>query len=813
MERKYVWIWLVLLLTSPCTAFSQAASTYQIKGHVFADTAADYSTATVELLKDDAKTIEKIEVIKSSGVFIISNVPTGDYYLQITGLNFEQYRSQKISLRADIELDQINLVPKANSLKEVRVVAAKPLIEQSYDKTVVNVSSSITAVGSTALDVLSKSPMVTVDKDDNIAMRGRQGVLVMINGKLVPMTGQDLATMLRNMSASQIDKIELITNPSAKYDAQGNSGIIDIKLKKDTRMGTNGNVTASYGQSRYGKFNSGLSINNRTGKLNLFGSYNYTDRNAFNDLYIMRSFYNANNVYTGGYNEHNYLATKVLSNNVRLGADYYFTPNTVLGFVANGIYFRNGLSGNNRTLALSNTGQDTSSFNTVSSVLPRRDNTSLNLNFKTNPDSLGKELSADLDYASFDRTDIQNYLTNYYNLQNAEDQPPYNLFGDLQGKLTIKSVKIDYSQRLGKIFKLETGLKSSWVASNNDVNYYNRSNGGNILDTTKSNDFIYNENINSAYANTSGKLGHVNIQLGLRIENTNISDALVTDGSNYKQNYTQFFPSGYLGYSLDKNNDIGISLSRRINRPTYAQLNPFKIFLDPTTYIEGNPYLKPETTESYEFNWTYKQNYNIKIGYSLTNNNILSILSPDALNSDVVVEEPRNIARYDYYNISFSTPVPIGKWFNSYNNVVIYYGKYTGNLVNTALNNSKLAYTVNSSNTITMGKSWTGEINVDYESPGIYGFMSAKSFGSLDMGLQRKLFSNNATLKLNVTDILHTNYYRATTRTSGYLENFVQRFDARVATISFTYRFGNSQLPASRRRASGAEDEKKRAAG
>ncbi|HZY37784.1 MAG TPA: TonB-dependent receptor [Mucilaginibacter sp.] len=782
-----------------------------MKGQLQIDARINYASVVVQLLKNDKKTISKMEFADTSGNFSFDKVAAGEYYVSVSDLNIQPWLSDKIQFNADVNLGTIKLTPKSNNLNEVSVSAAKPLIQQFYDKTVVNVANNIKAAGSTALDVLVKSPGITIDKDDNIAMRGRQGVLIMIDGKLVPMSGTDLATMLRNMSANQIDRIELITNPSAKYDAQGNSGIIDIRLKKDSRKGTNGSVTGSYGQGKYGKFTSGISLNNRTANLNLFGSYNYGDRTTFNQLDIMRSFYDANDVVLGGYDEHNYLKTDFISHNVRLGADYYLTPKTIIGIVANGLYFNNYTYINNNAFSLNNQLQDTSSFTTGAHNSTARSNNSVNINFKTIIDSTGRELTADLDYASFDRTDLQHYLTQYFNLENVQDQPPYVLFGDLTGNLSIRSVKSDYTQPLSKKAKLDFGIKSSWVHADNNVAYYDQSNGGDVLDTTKSNHFIYDENINAAYANANANWGKTSLQIGLRVENTVAKGIQLTNDSSFNRNYTQLFPSGFFGYKLDNDNDLGISVSRRINRPTYSQLNPFKIFLDPTTYAEGNPYLKPEITDSYELNWTFKQNYLLKAGFSTTTDNIIFVLSPDALNSTVVVQEPQNIARFNYYNISLSVPFSAGKWLSSTNNLLAYYGKYNGNVANTDLTNSIVAFNLNTANTITINKLWTAEIDAYYHSRDIYGFQNSKPYGSLDMGVQTKLFGDKAVLKFNLSDILYTNYYEANTSLTGYKEHFIQHLDSRVATISLVYKFGNSQLAPSRRKLSGVEDEKRRA--
>lgn len=752
-----------------------------------------------------------MEFPDDAGNFVFDRIPASKYLLITQSMNFEKYQSDTISLRQNIDLGKINLIRAENSLKEVVVTAARPLIQQQYDKTVINVASSLTAVGSTALEVLEKAPGITVDQNDNIAMRGRQGVLVMIDGKLVPMSGQDLANMLRSMSAEQIEKIDLITNPSAKYDASGNSGIIDIRLKKGNNVGTNGSLSLSYGQGVYSKLNPSLNFNSRSKKLNVFGSYNYGYREDFNDLTIFRNFYTPSNQLTGGNNYVNYFQFAFNNHNLRLGADYNLGKKAILGFTVNGISNKGNVDADSRAKSFNATNQATGSFNTVGTNSPERTNTSYNLNYKHTLDSGGKELSADLDYARFRSDEIQNYTTNYYGLNDVPSRTPYKLLGDLSGLLDIRSFKIDYNQPL-KAWngRFEAGLKSSWVESDNNVAFYDRSNGSDILDAGKSNHFIYNENINAAYVNTSGKWKKLNIQLGLRLENTVAEGVQLKDNSNFDRNYTQLFPSGYLGYRFSENNDLGISLSRRINRPSYRQLNPFKVFLDPATSSAGNPFLKPELTNSFELTHTLKQKFITKIGYSRTTDNILSVLSPDT-EPNTVLQTGRNLAKFDYYNFSFGFPISVGKWLNSTNNALLYYGRYSGNLVNTNLNAGRTTFTFNSNNNFVVNNTVTAEFIGNYQGKSTYGFLEIDPIWSMGLGVQKQLFDKKASLKLNVSDVFFTNGIDAFTLLSGYGEHFLQTRDTRVGTLSFTYRFGKTQVPGSRRRSGGAEDEKRRA--
>ncbi|MEJ5993107.1 TonB-dependent receptor [Pedobacter sp. Du54] len=790
---------------------AQEKRSFSLRGTITSEQSSKFDGVAIHLLRASDKVLVKLESPGADGSFIFEKIKEGNYLLITQSMNFVKYESTQIVLDKDIDLGKISLQAILKNLKEVTVTASKPFVQQQFDKTVLNVANSITAVGNTALEVLAKAPGITLDQNDNIAMRGKQGVLIMIDGKQVPVSGQDLANMLKSMQATQIEKIDLITNPSAKYDAAGNAGIIDIRLKKGNNVGTNANVTLSFGQGKYAKINPSVNFNHRTKVANVFGSYSYGFNQNFNKLDILRDFYSPTNQLTGTNNYNNYFKFKFDNHNARVGSDFYVNKNIVIGFSANGNYSAGNVSTNSLANSYNGLSQATGSFKTVGTNTPERSNNSLNVNYRHAIDTTGKELSADFDVASFSSNETQNNLTSYANVNGTSAQSPYQLRGNLSGDLTIKSFKIDYQQQIKWIkAKVELGVKSSWVNSDNDVQFYNLSSGSPVLDASKSNHFIYDENINAAYLNANRSLKKFSFQLGLRLENTNAGGLQVTDNTTFDRNYTQLFPSGYVGYKFTENSDLGVSLSRRINRPSYRQLNPFKVFLDPLTYSTGNPYLKPELSNSFELTHTYKQKYITKLGYSKTIDNILTILSPDG-QPNSVIQTNRNLAEYDYYNLSFGFPISIGNWLTSTNNALAYYGKYSGNLANTDLSASRVTFNFNTSNQLKINASTTAEVIGSYQSRSYYGPLDIKGNWSVALGIQKQVLDKKGSIKLNFSDIFYTSKTDAYTALTGYTEQFYQSRDSRVGTLSFSYRFGRSQVASSRR--VGAADEEKRRAG
>lgn len=766
--------------------------------------------ATINLVRSNDQVLVKAEFSDEQGKFRFSQLEPGNLQLIIEHPDFSLFRSPAFELQKDLEMETIQLEQRSAELDEVEVVVAKPFIEQHFDKTVINVDKSISSAGSTALEVLEKAPGLVVDQNDNISMRGRSGVIVMINGKPVPMSGSELANMLRGLSANAVEKIELITNPSAKYDAAGNAGIIDIKLKKDNKIGTNGTLSSTFSQGRYFKTNQGIQLNHRGPKINIFGNYNYSNRNEFTDLDIYRKFLDDGEV-TGGYDQQNRFKYNLESHNARLGADYNISDNTIIGVAAYGLMTEFDRNNRNRSLVLDAQEDPESYFLTRGESSNERPSGGINLNFKTVLDSVGREISADLDYVEYRNTDLQEYRTEYFSLDNDYILDPYILFGNLSGELIIRSAKVDYSQPFKWINgTLEAGAKSSIVEADNDLQFYDRSNGGNVLDENISNHFLYEENINAAYLNINSKREKFSFQLGLRVENTNAKGFQVTTNEPFKRKYTQLFPSGFIGYTLNENHDLGLSLSRRIDRPTYNQLNPFKTFLDPSTYSAGNPYLDPELSYSFELTHTYRQKYVMKYSYSRTEDVIINVLSLDPNQEQVVVQTNLNLATLDYFGFTATVPFTIGKWFNSINNATLYYGLYRGNLANTDLDNGRPAFNINSNNSFKFSEDWSAEIVGIYRSSEIYGFLDVEPLWMASIGVQKQFWERKGSVKLNLSDAFYTGKVRATTELTGYTERFYQVRDSRVLNLNFTYRFGKSQVAPARKRTGGAEEEKQR---
>jgi hypothetical protein len=764
-----------------------------------------------QLVKEKDSTMAQFTVSDQAGTIEFSNVTMGKYLVYVSQTGFENYYTSVFEIdSAHLQVKLPSAILKSKSLKEVTVTGKTPVIQHFADKTVVNVQESILAAAGSVFDVLQRSPGVMVDQNDNISLHGKANLMVMIDGRITPMSPSDLANMLRGMPAESVEKIEFITNPGAKYDANGSAGIINIVLKKDKRMGTNATVLAGYGQGLYARTNDGFSFNDRTKNFNIFSSYNYSYRGSANIITMRSNFYNGND-YTGGTLQNEYLKVPTSSNTARVGADFFASDKTTIGFIADG-----SISGFNpsetTTTYVYDSLNNMQSYNKTSSYSPTTIyNYAGNLNMKHTFDSAGRELLVNVDYANYRNAGQQTVNTNYYNPDNSEATSPISLYGNLPGMLNIYSFKADYDGQFGKNGTLQAGVKSSYVKTDNSVNFYDGPTSSAPVDTTQTNHFIYSENINAGYVTYSRNISKASVQLGLRAEQAVADGNQVTTGQQFSRNYLQFFPNVSINDSLNANNQLGFSATRRIDRPTYQQLNPFSLYINPTFYLQGNPYLIPQNAYNFQLSDTYKEKYTLALTYTHTIDPIITVIVPIAGRPGIVQQTDDNLGSSDYYGINGTVACPINSWFTTTTFADAYYNHYNANLSSTPLNSTKFLWDINTDNIFTLSKKITLEINGYYSSGYDLGYLLIKPQGSVSLGIQTKVLNGRGIIKLNASDILWTEITNGITSFTGYNESIYVKRDTRTVGISFTYHFGGNSSSQSMKSRGGAEDEKKRA--
>lgn len=770
------------------------------------------SKASVTLLRAKDSSLVKIDATGNDGGYIYTQVQPGIYFISASSVGYAASSSEVFELKADDIVAPDIILQKANTqLQGVTVTARRPLVEVKADKMVVNVEGTVNATGNDGIELLRRSPGVMVDKDDNITMAGKNGVQVYIDGKPSPLTGSDLANYLRSLQSSSIESIELITNPSARYEAAGNAGIINIRLKKDKSLGTNGNVNAGYNQGFYPKFNGGLSLNHRNKSVNIYGNYNYYNGKNYTTQSIYReqadTVFDQNGIMNFKRNSHNYKA----------GVDFFVSPKSTIGLMSNGTLADQSFDNEGpMSISYKPTGVVDRILVAKTTMNGKRDNLNFNANYRY-ADTSGRELNIDADYG-FYKINSNQYLPNIYYRADGRTELYRNVYRMVAPTdIDLLAFKADYEQRLGQ-GKISFGGKSGYVKTSNDFQRYDVINNSDLLDVNRSNQFNYKEYINALYLSYNRAFKGYAIQVGLRAENTNSDGRSVNEHLHYDsvlhRNYTDLFPSASVTFNKNPLNQLTFSYSRRIDRPSYENLNPFEFKLNDYVYMKGNTELKPQYTNSFTITNVYKYKLTTKLDYSHVRDMFAQVV--DTTERSKSFQTTRNLASQDVLSLNVSYPF-MYKQFMMFSNLTTNYSKYKaefgpGRVID--LDNFSLQYFVQ--NTLKFGekKDWTAELTGLYISPFVWGgTFKGKAMGSVDLGLQKTILNGKGTIKTSVTDIFNTMRFKGDSDYGGAYNRVNVKWESQQFKINFNYRFGSAQVKAARQRKTAAEEERNRTSG
>ncbi len=768
--------------------------------------------ASISLLNANDSSTIKLGVSNQEGVFVFENISAGNYLVMVTNVGYQPKYSEKFALAAGESknvgvLTMIN-APKSDDAIVVAGTKKKPLIEVKADKMIFNVESSINAIGSNAFELLRKSPGVVIDKDDNLMLKGKNGVRIFLDGKPTPFDGKDLAAFLKNINSADIEAIELITNPSARYEAEGNAGIINIKLKKNKKLGYNGSLNVGFANQIHPKANSSVSLNYKDGKWNIFSNYsNNFGKNQSNIRFYREQLDSI-------FDQRSTMINDDKTHNFKVGADYTIDKNSTIGVILTSGINRGGFSSNSVSPIYNKASGILGSTLTASNTQSmKRDNINANINYRYT-DTTGVEFGVDFDRGSFDNFG-DSYQPNEYRYQNNLLNPVYKIYRNFTPTdIDITSLKLDYATPFKK-GKLEFGGKYAKVSTANASDFYNVINAVNVKDLNLSNKFNYTENVNALYVNYNKQLNRkLTLQAGLRMENTQSEGILLSANPQpddvVKRNYTNLFPSGALSYTYNMNNMFNLTYSRRIDRPGYQDLNPFEYRVDELTYQKGNAFLQPQYSNVIEFTHTYKYRYNTTLSYTRTTDFATQIIDYDGYRSFVT---QRNLASQDVYGINFSAPVQLKKWWSLFGNVNFNYTTYKatfpdGKKINTSVTSGSLF----AQNTFSLKKGFSIEWSGFYSVPTIWGgTFESIAMGGMDLGLQAPVFNNNGSIRFSFTDVLKTMKFKGVSTFAGTLFEASGNWESQQFKVNFNYRFGNKQLRAGSNKKSGAESELKRA--
>lgn len=796
------------------SAFSQANKA-QLSGQIQDGGAKTLLAATISLHQSSDSSIVKMAIANKEGFYTMEHIPFGKYFVSVTAVGHSTGYSEMFELNSSHSkkvLPVISLVPEAKSLGGVTVTSKKPLVEQKIDRTIVNVDASITNVGSSALDVLEKSPGITVDKDGNISLKGKEGVIVLVDGRQTHLSGADLANMLRTMNAGQLEQLEIMTNPPAKFDAAGNAGVINIKTKKNKQEGYNGSINLNYAQGRYPKVGENINMNYRKNKINLFANASHSYRKNFNNLNIQRNFRDeTTKEVTKYFDQGARMKSEFRGVNAKVGVDYFASKNTTIGLVLSG--FRNPGNFTNSNLSRIYNPPSVLVNETVASVHKKQSwkNFSSNLNFRHVLDTAGKELTADLDFLDYSSRNNQTLINSYFDANGNTSQVSDTLLGNLPQSIRIYSGKIDYLHPLKNEARFEAGIKTSFVRTDANALYDSLLNGNSVPDLNRSNHFIYEENINAAYVNLSTPLGKKwSGQWGLRMENTIATGKQLTNGQEFKRNYTQLFPTAYFQYKPNDKHSFVLNYGRRIRRPDYHSLNPFINFLDRYTYQQGNPDLKPQFSHNIELSHLFKGIITTTLNYSKTTDIIQQVIEQNEEKNETYVKQA-NIASREQIGLSVNMTTKFAKWHSGNVYVNVYNNSFKGIVNDTSISISGNMLSFNASQQFTFNKGWSAEVSGFYNSKLLEGVFTIKPFGMLNLGVGKQIMKNKGTIRLTVRDVFYSRINKGESRYGNVDARFQENGDSRQVNLGFSYRFSKGKVNgAPKRRAGSATDEQNR---
>ena len=683
-------------------------------------------------------------------------------------------------------------------LKEVVISAAKPYITQTTDKITLNVAQSPLAAGGNAWDLILRAPGVT-EQNGSISYNGKT-VTVLVNGRPTALSGDDLKNMLGNMPANGIDKVDIIPNPSSKYDAQGGS-IINIHLLKNQAYGASGSFTAGIGSGRFARGNTGLSLNYRNKSISIYGSYDYVYNRQYSDYLTTRLPDPATTI-----NEQEYEIRTRNNHAYKCGLDYDIDKNTSVGILLRGSVNYRDRSVTDQSVVTRLWGKDSSS-SVFTHGYSRLLNSTANVYYKKTLDANGRELTINGDYLDYRKGWSDDFDTHYYDDVGKEYLNPFILCDESPAQNTIRSGTIDYTQP-AKAGKWEAGLKTTFTTTDNNVLWLQQVNNTWKTDSGKTNHFVYHENISAAYLNFSKTIKKYSIQLGLRAEQTFTKGELLTQEQVNRRNYFNLFPNVAVQYNASKTQQFGFNYRKSIQRFGFDYINPFIVYHSQYAYSQGNPGIVPMMLHSFELSYSWKNQVFARAGYT----RLVKVLGPTYRNdaaTQAVISSYGNLRNADVYTATLTVVKSLfkGKW-TSTNTLGSFYARYSVDALNQT--NAKVTGYLTSNNAFLLSKKIKGELTGYYYTPIAVGVYQQKSMYMASAGISYAIMSGKGALALNLSDIFNSLRIKNDVQYQQVNMQYNNKAETRFVNLVFTWRFGNNKVKAVKSRKTGIEDEKSR---
>jgi len=787
--RHFLVLAIFVYLLGMSTLAAQPNSSALLRGTITNQKGEPVPYANAALLSPEGVLLEGA-VTDEAGNFLIATTKTARVKLVVSSLGYISFTSGEFELQAGLQKDfgKIILADEVTGLDEVTVKASRPQIIIEPDKTIVNVEGTVMAEGANALDVLGRSPGVFITSDGSINLNGRTGVTVMINDRPMYMSVADLTSFLRSMPADNIKSIEVMTSPSARFDAEGAAGVINIQLKKNTVDGVFGNVMIGGRYNGKAAPNAGVTLNVKKGKWTSNGTINYNEDVEINDLEIGRNFQVEGGKST--FLQDSRIVERSHTPAFTGAANYELTPTQNLGInVQASTTSSNGL--NNSGTSISNPGQTNgTSFTSINDSEDQRSRLFTNLHYDAKLDTLGGKISADLDFTVMDMGSNA-LLNNAYSTGMTQSKDRVLTLNDMY--YTIFTSKVDWIQPLkgGKL--LEAGLKGSWVESDNDLDLSRAINDAPLQPDPNSNRFIYQENVLAAYSSLKGDFSpKLSYQAGLRMEYSDVTGTSKTLNQVNKQEYTNLFPSVFLQHKISDAYQVVYNVNRRITRPNYRLLNPFVYYIDPLTTEKGNPNLRPQYSTNLEMDHVIKGVYQFTLGYSVTENSFQQVFeqNEEARSSTLYTA---NFDKTKNFNFQGVVPFELVKWWNTSNLVQLNYNKFKSLIGKDLLDISQLSYVLRTQHNFSLPKGFKMELVGTYLGPQIWGMGEVRGFGWVDAGITKSVMKDKLSLSINGGDLFRTQWVRASVNFAAIDTRILQYQNEQSVRFTLRYNFSKGQ--------------------
>ncbi|HET8859303.1 outer membrane beta-barrel protein [Marivirga sp.] len=781
----------LLTLTLFLTGFAQAQNG-TVKGLLKDNQTTPIPYSNVVVYQSSDSSLVTGNITDTEGNFTIK-LEYGEYYLKISAVGFETYLSKPISINANTptaDFSTITLQEDVQVMDAVEVKAMRPHVIVEADKMVVTVEGTAMAAGATAYEVLEKSPGVFVDQDGNIQLNGKSGVQVMIDGRRSYLSATDLQNMLQAMSADNIKNIELINNPSAKYDAEGNAGIINITLKKNNIQGMNGSLNAGYRYNEMQNYNTGLQLNHKKGAWNSFVNADLSQRGRIRDAGFYREITQTNGTQTNlDQNGKEYVNRLIPS--LRVGTDYDINDmqsvGVMLNFYGQDVYHDFILD---TDLAQ---GEDEFMINSDNQIDYQFLNTQANLHYVHKLDTNGTQITTDLNYVKLFNQGGASFTNSYFQEGNSEPYSVEKLENENPFAYDIYSAQVDFEGKLMDNIKMEAGLKASHVVMDNEINFYEIEDNQRILDPNRTNHFVYTEQIFAAYTSLAGNINKkISYKAGLRAEQTYSEGESITLNTVNERDYFKLFPSFFLQHNISEAYQVNYNYSRRIDRPNYSNLNPFVMYLDPYTWAQGNPYLRPQLTHSMSVTQTILGQYNLVLDYGLTSNFIAEVPIQNPEDGTTVFMQ-QNIDDQINYSATAIIPAQPFKWWSINGNLSVFHQEFTTYLNGNQVENNATSAFARAGNTFILPNEFKLELNADYRSNTVWGVYRIGAQWGIDFAVNKSFLNKKLDASLNITDIFRTRKFVGNSNFNGNINEISQYFGQQSIGFSLRYRFSKGE--------------------